>query len=275
LGPTQASLSRSEVGGKENLPRLKPNTNGKLPELQPIPEEPTSAEPKTDFALHGRNKPFQSRTRVSYRDDNAWRDRNEDFQKLRQEESRRKARTNNSKGTRRYTVMPGLKTRSGELLVDQKPGTIIRRYHVKNYREGSAVPHGWHLFKNKEGMSQLRKWRYLVIVSITDDKVSERAIFTNNDTGLAGKPRHLHQNYFSLRPMNADPATFHNQVDGHEVLSVDFMKQKDMPEMLRTTMVVNWKEEFDRPIEDDDLYVIGTMSAESFKVLLAKIKKGV
>ncbi|KAK5166879.1 uncharacterized protein LTR77_007608 [Saxophila tyrrhenica] len=173
----------------------------------------------------------------------------------------------------RYTSLQGPRTESGELYNDQDVGTIVKRYHVMPYKGGRPVPASWELFKDKDGVQKLRKWRCFVIVGKQDDKIMERAIYTNGGTGLRHVSADHHLKYYSLRPLGVSRTDFENQVPEHDVLFIDWMRGDRARHMLRPTMIVNWKEGHERPINEDELHVVRTFAAESVRVLLDRIAR--
>ncbi|KAK5166881.1 uncharacterized protein LTR77_007610 [Saxophila tyrrhenica] len=84
-------------------------------------------------------------------------------------------------------------------------------------------------------------------------RLTERAIFTNFNTVYVDQ----HGKCFSLRPKGIDPQALVNQVPEREVLWIEKMGEDDSNELLRLTMVVNWKEVFERDVDEVRVQVTG------------------
>lgn len=159
---------------------------------------------------------------------------------------------------------------SGVLHSAQEVGTIVRHQHVEKYDPEKPIPAGWEEFMDKNGMMKIRKRRYWIVIGNADDKIVEVAIYTNDNTGLRKKPKRRHHEYLGLCPYQSNGQPYENPVPKHEVLSIGSMMDAHKHELQRVTMVVNFKEEHTRSIDQDDLVIIGKLDEASNRVLLRR-----
>lgn len=180
-------------------------------------------------------------------------------------------RSNRTKGT--WT--PGPRTMAGVLHADQKLGSIVFRWDIREYDSAKIEDSDSRIFY-KDGVRHLKKGRYWLIVKSTGKRVWEAPIYTNNNTGLKHVARHTWKEYFSLRPKEVRPEEFTNQSPSNKVLNIDWMKvdEKTMRgRALRLTMIVHFKGIVARSVEQEDVRLVGALCAADNQVALDKAKE--
>jgi len=170
------------------------------------------------------------------------------------------------------TFTHGPRTPFGVPYSSQAPGAILRHPDIRNIRTTKDATGGWKPVTQPDSRLTKVKGRCWLVVAADDRQVSEVAIYTNDDTGLAKIPKSAHRHYCSVCPHGMPLHTFKNLSPGNEVLQADWISDAIQGQpMQRKTMVANMSEVKVRTIHYPGvLKVIGTLRKESTEYAVSK-----
>ena len=289
-----AAHGSKETGAQlaaSNPPTLLPTIvgNGEQSDDDQVTQEHTkSLDPKSWTLVRSRRRNFSKAATTQpvapsvpdfhsaplWETDKDWRNRDAEAQKARFAAARTIGQTPQATnaGRTKNTLIPGPHTRGGVPYANQIAGAIFWHWDVRRYVVGQSHP-GWNIFTER-GVRKLRKGRYWIIVDAEETGfIHEVGIFTNHDTGLQTVPSKFWSGYLSLRPKHIDAKHFRNLIPGNSVLDVGWMASDadgNETKLTRESMVVNWRNVLKRPIDIQDLRIIGELSPEALEVLRKK-----
>ncbi|KAK3111929.1 hypothetical protein LTR53_012324 [Teratosphaeriaceae sp. CCFEE 6253] len=206
--------------------------------------------------------------------ENEWRLHNPAMNKSRP--APRSAYTKRDK-TSNYTHQHGLKTASGTLHSDQAAGNLL--WHLdKQEHSGRKVPDSDPRVTFENGKRYLTKGRYFLVVKATEKTVTECPIYTNGDTGLQHVGLAKRKEFFSLRPDDVSVENFEkmNQVPETKFYSVGWVvtgSNGKRVRKLRPTMVVHFARPRTRPIDLDEVQLVGALAQDEVEEVCAKASK--
>ncbi|KAK3073590.1 hypothetical protein LTR53_004689 [Teratosphaeriaceae sp. CCFEE 6253] len=179
--------------------------------------------------------------------------------------------------TSNYTHQNGLKTASGTLYSDQAVGNLL--WHLdKQEHSGRKVPDSDPRVTFENGKRYLTKGRYFLVVKATEKTVTECPIYTNGDTGLQHVGLAKRKEFFSLRPDDVSVENFEkmNQVPETKFYSVGWVvtgSNGKRVRKLRPTMVVHFARPRTRPIDLDEVQLVGALAQDEVEEVCAKASK--